>query len=234
MTTRAGSTRPSSKPASQTPQAAGEAHAAEEPRRRRLGVVEVGVGVEPEHAARRGARRATAGSVVMQIEQSEDVRTGKRPRGQRVLDLAAGLEQAAARVAQVVVEAGRRAGSPGVPTSRASTPQALAERLGQRARALGGRRRCGPTSGTAAALTAPSTRGSRFSKNACTPSWMSSVEKAIVSCARRKSSASSSAMSCWRHIASLPSFMSTGDLRGEPPRPVAHGGVELLGGARRG
>jgi hypothetical protein len=33
--------------------------------------------------------------------------------------------------------------------------------------------------------------GSRFSKNARTPSWMSSVEKAIVSCERRKSMASS-------------------------------------------
>src|SRR6185437_3285561 len=54
--------------------------------------------------------------------------------------------------------------------------------------------------------------GSRFSKNALTPSWMSSVENAIVSCERRKSIASANAMSCWRNIASLPSFIRTGDL----------------------
>src|SRR4029453_16532978 len=38
--------------------------------------------------------------------------------------------------------------------------------------------------------------GSRFSKKALTPSWMSSVEKVSESCERRNSSASSSAMSC--------------------------------------
>src|SRR3954453_8149011 len=52
--------------------------------------------------------------------------------------------------------------------------------------------------------------GSRFSKKALTPSWMSSVEKVSESCERRNSSASSSAMSCWRYIASWPRRMSTG------------------------
>src|SRR5207344_831253 len=52
--------------------------------------------------------------------------------------------------------------------------------------------------------------GSRFSKNALTPSWMSSVEKVSESCERRYSSASSIAMSCWRYIASWPSRISTG------------------------
>src|SRR3954454_5616896 len=52
--------------------------------------------------------------------------------------------------------------------------------------------------------------GSRFSKKALTPSWMSSVEKVSESCERRNSSASSSAMSCCRYIASWPRRMSTG------------------------
>src|SRR5204862_2913609 len=52
--------------------------------------------------------------------------------------------------------------------------------------------------------------GSRFSKKALTPSWMSSVEKVSESCERRYSSASSIAMSCWRYIASWPSRISTG------------------------
>src|SRR6185369_17841970 len=52
--------------------------------------------------------------------------------------------------------------------------------------------------------------GSRFSKKAVTPSTMSSVVKVSESCERRNSSASSSAMSCWRYIASWPSRISTG------------------------
>ena len=79
-------------------------------------------------------------------------------------------------------------------------------------------------------LHGPSTRGSRFSKNARTPSWMSSVENAIVSWERRKSHASSSAMSCWRHSASLPRRMSTGDLAASRPGPVGDRGVELVHG----
>ena len=39
---------------------------------------------------------------------------------------------------------------------------------------------------------------------------MSSVEKVSVSCERRYSSASSSAMSCWRYIASWPRRISSG------------------------
>jgi hypothetical protein len=39
---------------------------------------------------------------------------------------------------------------------------------------------------------------------------MSSVLKAIVSWERRNAIAPSSAMSCWRYMASLPSFISTG------------------------
>src|SRR5262249_45579715 len=52
--------------------------------------------------------------------------------------------------------------------------------------------------------------GSRFSKKALTPSWMSSVVKVSESCERRYSSASSRSMSCWRYIASWPSLISTG------------------------
>src|SRR5262249_9822477 len=52
--------------------------------------------------------------------------------------------------------------------------------------------------------------GSRFSKKALTPSWMSSVEKVSDSWERRNSSASSSAMSCWRYMASWPRRISTG------------------------
>ena len=51
---------------------------------------------------------------------------------------------------------------------------------------------------------------------------MSSVENAIVSWERRKSSASRNAMSCWRNIASLPSRISSGDLRRELLGPLAH------------
>src|SRR5204863_4886335 len=54
--------------------------------------------------------------------------------------------------------------------------------------------------------------GSRFSKNAFTPSTMSSVDSAIVSCACRYSSASRKAMSICRNIASLPMRMISGDL----------------------
>src|SRR3954454_1212936 len=56
----------------------------------------------------------------------------------------------------------------------------------------------------------PFQSGSRFSKKALTPSWMSSVENVSESCERRNSRASSSAMSCWRYIASWPSRISTG------------------------
>ena len=71
--------------------------------------------------------------------------------------------------------------------------------------------------------------GSRFSKNAVTPSTMSSVENASASCARRKSSASANAMSCWRNIASLPIRISTGDFFARLGRPVGDERVELLG-----
>src|SRR5260221_3556679 len=52
--------------------------------------------------------------------------------------------------------------------------------------------------------------GLRFSKNAVTPSTMSSVVKVRESWERRNSSASSMAMSCWRYIASWPRRISTG------------------------
>ena len=79
-------------------------------------------------------------------------------------------------------------------------------------------------------LIGPSTTGSRFSKNAVTPSTMSSVESAMLSWACRNSSASMNAMSCWRNIASLPSRMIAGDFDGELAGPLVHGGVELVGG----
>jgi hypothetical protein len=111
----------------------------------------------------------------MQTEQSEEVQDREAPGGQRVLDLPTGLEQAAAGVAQVVVVVGlaRRSGSPDQPRLHA---HALAQRLGQRPRALGGRgdpiRRPAQQGGHR-----PFHCGSRFSKNAVTPSWMSSVAK---------------------------------------------------------
>ena len=58
---------------------------------------------------------------------------------------------------------------------------------------------------------------------------MSSVEKVSESCERRYSSASSSAMSCWRYIASWPSRISTGLLEASFAGPVGDRGVELVG-----
>ena len=64
-TTRVGSSAGRrSKPASHSPQAPARHMPPRKPRRRRLGRVEVAVGVEPQDRARRGGGAATAGSVV--------------------------------------------------------------------------------------------------------------------------------------------------------------------------
>ena len=189
ITTRAGSSTASSpSPASQRPHAA----ARHMPPRKPLGVV-AGVLKSPcasSHTNRvSGTWRSTVGSVVMQIEQSEASRTGKSPGRHGVVDLAAGLEDAAARVAQVVLPVPRAASSPGEPICRTSTPSSRASRgasastprtpPGVRSEV---RQRSAIDRGVAHR---PVHSGSRFSKNAFTPSWMSSVANAIASCARR-------------------------------------------------
>ena len=134
-----------------------------------------------------GTWRSTVGSVVMQIEQSEASRTGNSPADMRVVDLAAGLEQAAARVAQVVLEArGPRV------AGRADQPRLDPEQPRQpRRQRVDAADPAGRAVGGAAAQRddrrahRPVHSGSRFSKNAFTPSWMSSVANAIASCARR-------------------------------------------------
>ena len=119
-----------------------QAHAAEELRRRRLGRVEVAVGVEPQDhrvgAAAHERRAAWSG----RSSSRERSSTGKCSAGQRVLDLAAGLEQAAARVAQVVGPAavvrlaGRadhaRLDAAGVARARARAPAPRARRPSDR------------------------------------------------------------------------------------------------------
>src|SRR5204862_4206168 len=75
--------------------------------------------------------------------------------------------------------------------------------------------------------------GSRFSKNARTPSWMSSVENASVRLWCRKSSASASGMSIWRNIASLPSRMITGDFFASAPAHSATAASRSASGTTR-
>ena len=212
------------KPVSQRPQAPARHMPPRKPLRRRVGRVEVAVRVEPQDArvgavARDGGqrrqrrsssrrRRSTGKRAARRARR----RPGRRPRaGSRATSRRSSSQRAVARLAG-------RADDPRARRRAARRAPAPAPR----APAAAGRR--GRTSGSSSAttggrLTGPSTRGSRFSKNACTPSWMSSVENASVSCARRKSSASASAMSCWRNIASLPSRISTGDFARELARP---------------
>ena len=94
------------------PAGAGQAHAAEEAARRRVGRVEVAVGVEPQRRARRARGAATVGSVVMQIEQSRRAagpgsarrparrRPGRRPRaGSRATSRRSSSQSRRARLA---------------------------------------------------------------------------------------------------------------------------------------
>ena len=188
MTTRAGSSTSSAEPRVPAPAGGGQAHAAEEAARRRVRRVEVAVRVEPQRSAPPGGGAARPAASSMQIEQSEASRTGKSPVGHRVVDLAAGLEQAAARVAQVVGEVARprlagRADQPRLDAEQ--PPEPGRERLG--AAAATGRpvRRPAAQRDDGGVAHRPVQTGSRFSKNAFTPSWMSSVANAIASCARR-------------------------------------------------
>ena len=165
-----------------------------------------------------GTWRTTAWKVVMQIEQSEEVRTGKRsgasacPRpGRRPR---AGSRASRAGRRRSARPAARRACRPGARRGPAPAPA-------PRRRARRPRVRSDVRQRSAATLSWPVHTGSRFSKNAFTPSWMSSVENASVSCACRYSSASASAMSCWRYIASLPSRISSGDLAASLPAQSA-------------
>ena len=173
-----------------------------------------------------GAWRTTAWNVVMQIEQSDDVRTGKRSGRQHVLDLAAGLEQAAVRVAQVVLEGSDARLAEGADQARVGVQR---ERQRLRPARPAGRavRRPAAQRGDAQL---PVHTGSRFSKNAFTPSWMSSGRERERQAARAGTrSRRLSAMSCWRCIASLPMRISSGDLAASLARPVGDRGVELLG-----
>ena len=113
----------------------------------------------------------------MQIEQSEAVRTGSAP-ASNASRTAAAADSSTARAAGRSSLQSRTAGSPGSPTIGPAEP--LRERL--RARP-GPRRAVRRAAADAAHL--PVHCGSRFSKNAFTPSWMSSVENASESCARR-------------------------------------------------
>ena len=153
---------------------AGEAHAAEEAARRGVGRVEVAVGVEPEHL-RVGAvarRRRAAWSARSSSRRARS--TGKLAAGERVVDLAAGLEQAAARVAQVVVVARRarlarrsRSCAPrrrGARRAAAPAPPRRARRAGVRSDV----RQRRPT--TDAALSGPSTPARASRRTPVTPS----------------------------------------------------------------
>ena len=144
MSTRAGSSE-GSKPASQRPQDGGQAHAAEEAARRRLGRVGVAVGVEPQHAdvgrvADDGLERRHADRAVRGRQDRE--RAGGRacPRPGRRLRAGSRASRAGRRPSW------RSACSPSVPTRRAFWVQRRARAPPRRAR----RPACGRTSGSAA------------------------------------------------------------------------------------
>src|SRR5882757_10763462 len=124
--------------------------------------------------------------------------------GERVVHLPARLQQAATAVLQRLapVLAARLLGRP-------DEARLDAERLGQLAHRRGIELR--DPAEHADRCQRPFHCGSLFSKNAWTPSTMSSVESASVRFACRYSSASRNAMSCWRNIASLPRRMISGD-----------------------
>ena len=124
-----------------------------------------------------GSRSTTSGSVAMQIEQSDAVSTGSAPASNASRTAAAAASSTGRAAGRSSLQS-RTAGSPGSPTTVPPSARASASR----ARARPGRavRRA-----AADAPHLPVHTGSRFSKNAFTPSWMSSVENASVSCARR-------------------------------------------------
>ena len=168
------------------PAGGGEAHAAEEAADRRVGGVEVAVGVEPEdprlrHVAEDGRQRRHADRAVGREQHRA------QPRGQRVVDLAAGLEQAAARLAQVVLVArrSRLAGRADQPRLDPEQPPEPRRQRVDAAHPSGRAIRCPAAQRDDRRVHRPVHTGSRFSKKALTPSWMSSVAKAIASCARR-------------------------------------------------
>ena len=191
-----------------------QAHAAEEPARRGLGRVEVAVRVDPQHAHARhqprdGRQRRDADRAVGGGQQRQ------RAVRQRLLDRGRGGVQHRPRLGQVLLPGARA-------TRRRLAHHASAEQPRQRLRAGAGPvRAVGRPPAQADDAQRPVHTGSRFSKNARTPSWMSSVENASVSCACRNSSASANAMSCWRNSASLPSRIISGDLRASLPATSA-------------
>src|SRR5919108_5922640 len=134
---------------------------------------------------------------------------------QRVVNLAARLQQATARFPEVLVvrrrpRLARAADDPRLDPERIADERR--ERLGPAAGPIRAVGRAAPKQDQRDVHQRPVHFGSRFSKKARTPSWMSSVVKATESCPRRYSSASSRGMSSCRYIASFPSFISTGDL----------------------
>ena len=134
-----------------------------------------------------GTWRSTVGSVVMQIEQSEASRTGKSPAvsASSTWPPASSRQPRESRRSSSQFAAPRLAGRA---DRRSSTPSSRAEPRRQRVDAA---HPAGRAVGGAAAQRddrrahRPVHSGSRFSKNAFTPSWMSSVANAIASCARR-------------------------------------------------
>ena len=198
-----------SKPASQRPHAAAEAHAAEEAARRRLGRVGVARARRATARARPATWRATAGNVVRQIEQSDAVSTGKRPAASISSTWPPASQQAAARVAQVVLVGGdpRLAGRrrPAAPPGRARAPAPRRRARRPRVRSDVRQRSAATLSGRP--TRAPASRRTPSRPPGCRRSRARARRPRAGTRARRRS-----ARSCWRYIASLPSRISSGDL----------------------
>ena len=216
--------------ASQRPHAAARHMPPRYPEAVVVGRVEVAVRVEPDDARVRRRRRTSAGRVATAIVQSDANSAGTSPASSAAPIACRRGRQHRRGVAQVVAPL-RLARRARLADHRARDAEPLRERRAERLRAAHAVARCDPTCGPAGPRRARSPPGPHgialLEERACTPSWMSSVENASVSCDCRNASASANAMSCWRNIASLPSRISTGELRREPRRPLGHRGVEL-------
>ena len=168
------------------PARAGQAHAAQIAAGAGVRGVVVPVGVEPQHL-RLGAVTESGGQ-----RRHRDRAVGRRhdryaPARQRIVDLPSRLEQAAARLGEVVL-VGRLARLGAGADVAGLDPQPLAD---QRRERLGAERRARSAIGRATAkaderdVHLPDQCGSRLSKKALTPSWMSSVVKATDNWERR-------------------------------------------------
>ena len=187
-----------------------------------------------------GRSRASTGSVVTQIEQCAGAQDREaRRRGRRRTAARrprAGSRATSRRSSSNVLSRG----SPGVPTSRGATPARAAiasasARVPSAAKpARSDVRQSRPTTPARRRAHRPFHSGSRFSKNALTPSWMSSVENASVRlCAQQLERVHQRQVLLAPHrVLAQPHQQRR--LARELRRPVGDRGVELVGRRRRG